>query len=324
MMIWVFLAAFLALATRILAATVPTVNVIDIAGLAKPLLNVTSLDAIDRRFTTTTQIQGPALNVDAFLLNVVEAMATYAMLNFTADAKPVKVGSPDVTIVSRGPKPGDTVAARFLVWGLYAGIRGLILYDILKTVEFTLKWDGNVVGYIKIRKPNAQSSGAVDDTGVLTPQYSSSPSTPALIDETNMIAKSLQIPDNSPSLSVHFTGFGQPLTRDGVIITILKTLLSIAARDSEQTVEPFQLSGPAPYDATLRIRPLRPRPSPSAKAFTYAMVSRSLLDITQQALQRGRWSEAYFDVVVDGVANGRGAFVKGENNFQDGHQLARA
>jgi hypothetical protein len=324
MMIWVFLAAFLALPTNALAATVPTVNTIDIAGLAKPLLNVSSLDAIDRRFTTTTQIQGPALNVDAFLLNVVEAMATYAMLNFTADVKPVKVGSPDVTIVSRGPKPGETVEARFLVWGLYAGIRGLILYDILKTVEFTLKWDGNVVGYIKIRKPNAQPSGSVDDTTVLTPQYSTSPSTPALVDETNMIDKSLQMPDNSASLSVQFTGFGQPLARDGVIITILKALLSIAPKDSEQTVQPFHVSGPAPYDATLRIRPLRPRPSPSAKAFTYAMVSRSLLDITQQALQCGTWSEAYFDVVVDGVANGRGAFVKGESNVQDGHQLARA
>lgn len=312
-MLRILLAAFLALATNTSAATIPLVNTINLAGLDAALLNITLLDAIDRRFTTATQLQGPPLDVDTFLLSVIEAMATYALSDFTADVTPVMVGNPNVMIVPRGLTPGGTIEARFLVWGLYAGVRGLILYKIFDTVELTLKWAGDVVGYIKIMKSNAPSLGASNNDSALTLQSSRSPSTPASMNETNVIGTAMQIP-NKPAihdLKVQFTGFGQPLGRDEVIIAILKTLLTIAPKDSDQTVQPLQISGPAPYNATLRIWPLHPSSPPNAEPFTYAMVLRTLLVIPRTALRRGTWSEASFNVVVNGVANGRGAMIKG-------------
>lgn len=304
------LATFLALAIKTLTATISLINTINLAGIDYPLLNVTSLDAIDRRFTTTTQLQGPALDVDAFLLSVIEAMATYALSNFTADVTPVMVGSPDVMIVPRGLTPGGTIEARFLVWGLYAGVRGLIFCKIFDTVELTLKWAGDVVGYIKIMKPNAQSLGASNDTSAPTLHSSRSPTTS--MNETDVIA-SLRLPDRKAihDLEVRFTSFGQPLGRDEVIITILRTLLTVAPKDSNQLVQPLQVSGPAPYEATVRIRPLHPSSPPYAEPFTYVMVLQTLLDISQKALRHGTWSEASFNVVVNGVANGRGAIIKG-------------
>lgn len=309
-----FLAAFLALATRISAATIQQVDNNNLARIDDSLPKLTWLDAIDRRFTTTTQLQGPPLDVNVYFLNIVEAMATYALLNFTADVTPVIVGSPDVMIVPRGLTPGGTIEARFLVWGLYAGVRGFILYEIFDTVELTLKWDGDVVGYIKILKPNARSTiGASNDTSGPMLHLTSIPSTPARMNETDVIDASLQIPENPAisHLSVQFTGFGRPLTRDEVIIAILRTILFMAPNDSDHTVQPLQVSAPAPYDANLRIRPLHPPSAPSAEPFTYAMAMRGLLAITKTALRHGRWSEASFNVLVNGMAIGQGAILKG-------------
>lgn len=308
-----------ALATESLAATIPPTDNISLPRIDNLLVNATALNAIDPRFTTTTQRQGPNLDVDAFLFSVVNAMATFALLNFneaTIARTPTGVGSPGVVIEPRAAQRGGTIENRFLVWGLYAGVRGLIFFEIFQEVELTLNWDGIAVGYLKIMKSRTPltlpASGNTSTLALPYVEQEDSPS-PHVTARDIGVTGDLAFP-NLPEATrpeVHFTKSGKPLRVDGVIITILRFLLNIAPFDKDAPLRPIQVSGPSPYEVTILMGPNRPAQGRAIQPFTYAMAALSLLSVPQRALARGVWREARFDVMLGDVAVGKGAVVLG-------------
>jgi len=311
--------ALLALAALTSAATTPPADTISLAGIDMPILNATSPRAIDPRFTVTRQYQLPDLDVDQCLLNVIDCLATYAVLNFTDSTEVlphVNPRYPGVTIVPRATTAGGRIESRFLVWGLYTGIRGMVFHDIYQTVEFTLKRDNEVVGYIKIMKPETQSSLPVSNSTnglTLPPGGELSLRSRPISRNDEYLVNTSDTPDNPDfhHLSVDFTGFGQPLQKNDIYMAILKTLVYIAPFDRNQRLQNFGVAAPAPFDATLRIVQYRPPPPASAQTFSYIWAARSLVAVPQILMQLGRWTEASFEVVVDGVPVGKGAIVKG-------------
>ena len=315
----------LAVATRALAATIPPLNTIHLAGISSPLLNGTSLEAIDPRFSVVSQLQDEPLNGDVFLQNVVEAMGHWANCMFDEGVyiQPSRhplPGYPGVTVSASGAPDGPNrnhIMPRFLLWGLYEGVRGMIFYETFKAVEVTLKWEGEVVGSIKIRKSDAPppTPGASSGVSILTlpsEEESDPPPTPGLTNTTNANHTSFETPDNHP-LSVRFTHSGPALTRVEVILTILATFLRIAPEESDSPVRQFSFPAPAPYSAVLEMGPMSPAPPASVETFTYGIAYWSLGSIPLHSMRQRMWGEVEFIVLYNDEAIGRGQLVKGRS-----------
>lgn len=86
-----------------------------------------------------------------------DCLATYSLLNFSGSIEllmHLNTRFPDSIIIPRTATGEGVIEYRSLLWGLYSGVSGMIFYDI---------WDNEVVGYIKIIKPDAQSTVAASN-----------------------------------------------------------------------------------------------------------------------------------------------------------------
>lgn len=186
-----------------------------------------------------------------------------------------------------------------------------------------MKWDGEVVGYISIRKSEAQASiGADNNTTVLTLPSSVGTSVSSTTNATNQsyINDTATTPDNPfppmppgvHHLYIKYIGFGQVLSRGDVYMGVLKTLYYIARFQSNAVVQPFSVSPPPPYDDTVYIRHLVfPQPPAGSEVFNYGWVARGLGALPRTMAGLNRWTEVGFEFLVDGVPIGEGAVAKG-------------
>ena len=112
--------------------------------------NLTTVGVIDPHFQVMTSFQDIDVNEDDCVMNVILAMGILAM-TFTEPVLPRTFRDeryPSCFILIRSPTRGAMIEARFLVWGLYSGIKPMIQHGNWKLAEFTLIWQGRIVGFI--------------------------------------------------------------------------------------------------------------------------------------------------------------------------------
>ena len=300
------------------AATVPPMGSINLSDDGIPVLNASQLGAIDPRFTMTHRYNGQALNEDHCLMNIVYLLSELSVLDFTSSIDPtVGMGAkyPDVVTVLDARAPRRTIETRLFIWGLYAAATLMIAQNIFQTAEFTLKWDGTAVGTITLMKATSTSSGVGSNATDVLAQESQVPDIiPITMGTSTNDSYSVATTNTTDNLgieglSVAFTGFRNPLPRQDVYMTVMKSLLYIAEKSDTDELLPFQIVAPRPYNAILRMTQYRPT-QPTGETFTYGWASQALPAIPQTLLQHG-WREASFEVLVDGVPVGKGALVKG-------------
>ena len=139
------------------AANVPSLS---LTGNHSPLnASLPNDHLIDPRFRVTTRYLEPLLTEDALLMNCIGVFGDITLDDATAHIIPRRYPEfvvPGVSIATYATMTGGTIEARFVVWGLYTASLQAMITNTYQAAEYTLRWEGVVVGYLGITKPEAR------------------------------------------------------------------------------------------------------------------------------------------------------------------------
>lgn len=305
-----------------LALTTATAN----PGTSNPI----GPEPIDPRFNMQPVYRATPLNEDECLVAAVQFLGLLGSDPFTGPEETRNYFDdrlPHVVITPRSPRTGGTVEARFLVWGLYLGLKDMIESNRFRNVQLVLRWEGQIVAFISINKraappllslPGANST--TNSTNILQQRSSSSyPSstqwnipTTSTQNTTSFTLLSL-LPNTPPSnpgaeLSMKIAALpDQPLPKNNIIMALLDGILAVASRTTRAHVpDRIRVQTPAPYGARLLVVP--ERAVAGRPYLTFGMVALAIRQIPGNLLLGvGRWVEVRFQIEVDDVVVARGA-----------------
>ncbi|KAK3175246.1 hypothetical protein OEA41_002493 [Lepraria neglecta] len=313
------------------AASIPSTNSLTLNNINSPLANATAPNPIDQRFTTSFKVFGPPIDKNHCLMNAVKAMTILALLDSDQKVGPSKFVSatwPNVVIATEGPTEEGQVEARFLLWGLFLGIKSIMIrssvYSHWYSMIITLRWKSQVVGYITLSKPPAQlvlpgrnqtiGLGQGSNTNLTTVATDVAGKDTYSLSVTNILdalinASKLTNTPGSSDISVDITGTGKTMTLDNVFMTIMNGLVYIAPFSTDQIMEPFETSPRSPYDSTLQMTYYGL--DPAKAGFTYHWAAESLSELAETYMGAKKYPEVHFNALLLGVPVGHGSIIKG-------------
>ena len=309
------LTIWLILPTFVFAGPMRPRNSLGLTTLDSQTLNAIGYEPVDPRFSVLPQLSLVSLDEDEWLVTAVEVMGYISSVSLSTLLKSSTYNDPDpglrvVSVVIQPAKSEGRVAARYIVWGFYSAIKGMITINRFRIAQFTLRWEQLTVGVIKIGR--RQSSLYVPEgnyTG--TPQQHSSFSQSNFLvarspDNTN---KNLSLPLTSSGRGIRITYFGRDLPKHDIILTIVETLLLVASRTPLARVSEAVIVSPSPHTVQLHVIPYAT--TSSQPDMTVENVALAVKKIPGMLLEAGRWSEVHFDIVVGGVEVAHGLLVRG-------------
>ena len=244
-------------------------------------------------------------------MNVVELFSQYAELDWLSKAKlrhgVVLPAYPQVEIAMLPAAPATSVEVRFVIWGLWVGIRHIIGENSFHEAEFELFWDHVVVAYIYLTLPmdlqTANSNQTLGPDGTLTlwsPPNETTVGVPNTSNSTQNSSDAL----NEGHFGFHplFPPHAETLTVVEVFLTVIAGLKNAAPhRASDKVPGPFA-SAASDVDASVRFyfhnrRTPRTRPP----FFQYIHVIKALKLIPSYMLEKRRFSELAFSIEVSGT-----------------------
>lgn len=204
---------------------------------------------------------------------------------------------------------------RFLVWGLYLGIKDMIRSNRFKSVQFILRWEGQIVGLISIKSrvgslslPGGNSTNSTND---LQQRSSSNQLNPFASENPDGASFNLSVPLtlSSPNteLAVEVMSSGVPLPKYSIILAVIDGILAVAPHTTRDAVEDLvQVDPEAPYGAMLKVLPEQ---AGSGRPYlTYGLTSIAIRQIPAAMLMRLRqWAEIDFSILIDGVLVAKGS-----------------
>lgn len=272
-------------------------------------------EPIDPRFSLQAMYRAMPLNQDQCLTTAVLFMGLLGSLSFVAPLPSKTYWDrylPNVEITHRSPRTGGTIEERFLIWGLYLGVKDMIESNRFKEVQFVLRWEGQIVGIMGMRKPaGALPLSGMNSTSDMRRRLFSSLLNLTASQSLDGTSFSPSVPDppSSPNLALHLeiAGVGGPLPKYNIIMALLEGILAVAPRaPGAQVLEPVQVEPPPPYDAILQVVP--EQTAYGQPRLTYGFVALTIRQIPAiLLLQARRWAEVNFRIVVDGVVVARGS-----------------
>ena len=207
---------------------------------------------------------------------------------------------------------------RFLVWGLYLGIKDMIGSDRFKNVQFVLRWEGQIAASISIKRRDIplsllgeKSINSTNTTNILQQRSSSNQLNLFTTENLDGTSSNLSVPIMTPTdvvMSVKvFPLANRPLPKYNFIMAILDGILAVASRPTMIAVpEPVQVQPPAPYGAKLRVVP--ERATYGQPYLIFGSLSLALRQIPAGLLLRvPRWVEVEFGILIGDVSVARGA-----------------
>lgn len=296
------------------AATIPLAQTIDPSPIDPLLTSITTVGAhIDSRFSITTTFLDIAIDENDCLMNVIIAMASLSAKIFTRPIEPPTYRDdrhPSVIILARSPPGGGLIEVRFLLWGLYLGIRSMLQGKDWRSAEFTLSWEGARVGYLSFGQFGAQHllQGSNNSTGFLTQKKSTdSSNTSAISGHINTITQ-IASPNPAFYIEVDPTSFGASLPKINIFMAVLECLLYLAPRESSEVLLAFSVI-PSPYDVALRLQPIFRTEEPF---FDYGIAALGLPTIPSKLIseRHQQWTEVAFNYKVNDVLVGKGEIVR--------------
>ena len=308
----IFLLAVLSYTRLIFAATIPPIQSIDSSANDVLLANMTSVGVIDPHFRVMTNFQDIGVNEDDFVMNVIIAMGILAM-SFTGPVAPRTFRDeryPSCFIQTRSPGRESMIEARFLVWGLYSGIRPMIQNDNWKLAEFTLLWEGHIVGFISFgtAKTAPHALQGFQNSEVQSRRSTAPPNSLAISSHINPSLGNSSAPNPSFYIDVKPTVYGDPLPKTSVFMAVLECLLYLAPKPTSDALLAFSVH-PMPYDVVLHLWPML---QPGEVFFDYGVAGLGLSAIPSKfiAQRRQQWAEVNFDYRLNGVLVGRGSILR--------------
>ena len=285
----------------------------DVLSASNPAANITAAGA-NPFFRITTNYLDTDIDENDCVMNVIIEMGHLSAKNFTQPIEPRAYGDnrfPSVLIVTRSPAEGELIEPRFLVWGLYSGIKPMIQDNKWKVAEFTLLWGESIVGYISfeatgITRPSLQGSR---DTSVQSRRSTPPSDSLALYNPVNPAQHNSSQPNPSFFIDVELTSLGAPIPKVDIFMAVLECFLYLGPKTISEALVAFSVY-PSPYDVTLRLMPFS---RPEEPFFDYGVASLGLSTVPLKFFteRRQRWTEVDFVYLVDDVLVGRGSIRKG-------------
>ena len=298
------------------AATIPPIQSIDLSANDVPSANITIVGAIDPDFRVTTNFQDVDVEEDDCVMNVIIAMGILAR-SFTEAVRPRTFRDeryPGCFILTRSPTRGSMIEARFLVWGLYSGIKPMIQNGNWKLAEFTLLWEGRTVGFISFG--TAKTSGPYTLQGsqnsrVQSPRSTTAPPNPlAISSHINSPQGNSSAPNPSFFIDVKPTVYGDPVPKTSVFLAVLECLLYLAPKPTSDALLPLSVH-PRPHDVDLRLWSVS-RPGSGELFLDYGVAGLGLSTIPSISIaaRPQQWAEVGFEYRLNGILVGRGSILK--------------
>lgn len=293
-----------------------------------PLLVNIGSEPIDPRFSMQPLYQAVPLAEDDCLVAAVQLLGLWGSKPFTGQEPTITYWDdyfPRVVIISRSPGAGGAIEVRFLVWGLYLGLKDMIESHRFRNVQLVLRWEGQVVALISIKKrqsllsaPGENLINATNVTNVLRQRSSLNQLDLFTSEILNGASFNRSVPitasaDVEMAVKV-FPSVNRPLSKYSLIMAILDGILAVASHLTRAPlVVPVQIQTPAPYGANLRVVPERTILGPPH--LTFGFVALALRQIPAGLLLRvHQWVEINFEVLISDVLVGRGAIAGGDTS----------
>ena len=244
------------------AANVPSLS---LTGYSLPLnASNTLLDeqvSIDPRFKITTRYLETMLDVDAYLMNCLGVFGDVTLDDAGARIIPRTYPEyvvPGVSIATFPKRTGGTIEARFVVWGLYKASSQAMMNDYYQSAEYTLKWEGVVVGYLDITRPEARLSlpGSSSNASLTRRSYGMSHPSRGLHGR-GFPQNTTQT--NSPQIAIDVIPQPVPLTMQQIFASCFAGFVTIARFSKDQEVEAFEVRPGPRYGTTFGISGEGPR-----------------------------------------------------------------
>ena len=282
---------------------------LDSVATGNDTLNADPVGDIDPRFEIEARYEQVPIDEDQCLVEAVQVLEVWAQ---TPPTDPVveasyQVGDlPNIYVAALGPGGGRPIQVRFLTWGLYLGIKGMIETRNFKKVFFFLRWERQLVGFIAIGKPEARLSLSGDNSTSDLQQKSSSDSLSLVASQgLNRDSFNLSVPDTlsdqNMQMRLNVLGLGQPLPKYDAIMAIMKVVFSASLPGSHERIQdPVQIAAPPPFEAKLQVRPERRTSEPPY------VTGRMVSAVTSQIpvfllLQARQWAEVKYQIEIDDV-----------------------
>lgn len=313
-MLIIALPILLSLGANIAAAVVPLSNGINQTSFLYNSSDAPRLGAIDPRFTTNYQQGQGRLSATSCLMNAVNAMMKLALENITEPIRPqnyIDPGFPEVVIVPIAWVPGQSIEARYLLWGVWEGIKWMISHQSFRDLVIGAYWDGILMCRIWITAAYRDLSIAGSNgTLGLTARSEEMSIHNATIEST----QSLSVLDvinrlNDQHLTVFVTQVGEMLGITEVFVAIFAALRYMAHFPSTDEVARFQIT-PDDEDTTFGILEHTRAPGVRPPFLEYQWAILSVGQIPGYMLEQRRFTEVVIEIAVDGVLLGKGFLSK--------------
>lgn len=297
------------------AATIPPIQSIDASTNHVLSPNVTTVGAIDPRFHVRTNFQDVDVKEDDCVMNIIIAMGILAR----SFAEPVTGRTfrderyPGCFIQTRSSARGSMIEARFLIWGLYSGIKPMIRNGNWKLAEFALLWEGRLVGFISFgTATTAPYTLQASQSSVVQSRRSTtaSPDSLAISSHINPPPGNSSTPNPSFFIDVEPTVYGESVPKSSVFLAVLECLLYLAPEPTSDALLPLNVH-PRPHDVDLRMWPV-PQPGPGDLLLDNGVAGLGLSTIPSKFIAAGReqWAEVGFEYRLNGILVGRGSIMK--------------
>lgn len=219
---------------------------------------------------------------------------------------------PDIAIDIQPVGDRGEVENRLVVWGLYYGVKTIVEDQMSIDCEVALYWDEQLVALLSFKGTGIALPMILNDTLSGVNSSVGSDSAGSNISSINTgLGVHFHAPADAPSLSYL-----------EVFVTIMATLKDLAQFGSTQYMGPFVAGAGEGYDANINFAicdPPRTRPP-------YFQV-RSAIEAVRQMpnwiLERGRWCEVGFYVMISEAFVGSGALERGGVAGVDGVVVVR-
>lgn len=310
---------FLVLPSFSFATPAQLTNSRDLITTIPSISNPITVQPVDPRFSMQPVYQAEPLDEDQCLVAAIQLMGLYGSDPFTSPKTTAEYWDnhvPRVVIAPRTTRRDGTMETRFLVWGLYLGIKDMIETNRFNNVQFVLRWDSVVIGGISIksRTPGQLSltgENSTSSTNILRRSSSSNLSNLLASENLDGTSSNLSVPTTLSTPNTDFRMEIQPLDtpvpKYSVIMTLLDGILAVASRTTRaQVPDPVEAQPAYPYEAKLQVLPSQTMYG--QPYLTFGIVSLALRQIPAALLLRtGRWVEVSFRIMLNGVLVAQGS-----------------
>ena len=278
----------------------------NVTGGAKPRVG-----AIDPRFSVTYRPGQTRLSATSSLMNAVNAMMELALEDFTepiAVRNYVAPGYPEVAIVPTALGLGHRVEARFLLWGVWEGIRWMANHRDFRDLLIRAHWTGILMCTIRIRgaleKPSAASRNV--SLSLIARSENISIHDTTAVSTQGLRNVDVRNPLNDQHVTVSVIELGARLGMLEVFIAVFAALEYVAHFPSTDEVDAFQLSADG-EDIMIGVVGNTRAPAFIPPYLEYQWVILSIAQIPEYMIQvQRRFTEVVIEIAVDGVPLGEG------------------